>query len=139
MKNTMLFWPVLAQIGLTIVLFFRLAAVKTAAAKAGQVDEARRALHGDAWPDNVIQVANNIRNQFELPVIFYVLIVILWVTNGANIVSLASAWLFVLARMAHAAIHTGSNVVPRRLAMFKIGTVAVIVLFLCAIWSLANA
>ena len=132
----LLFWPVIAQIALTLFLFLRLAWVKQAALAAGEVDLARRALHPDAWPDRVVKVTNAIRNQFEMPVLFYVVIVMLWALKAANLVTLALAWGYVAARYAHAFEHTGSNVVPRRLAIFKLSTVLLVGLWLWTIYAL---
>jgi hypothetical protein len=121
MESTHIFIPVLVQVALTLWLYIYLAVAKSRAAKLGQVNEDRRGLHDDAWPDNVLQINNCIRNQFEVPVLFYILIVILWCINGINIYIHVFAWLFVLSRIVHAVIHTGSNYVPSRRKVFMLG------------------
>lgn len=121
MKNNYIFVPVLIQIALTLWLYIYLAIAKLRATKLGEVNETRRALHDDAWPDSVLQINNCIRNQFEVPVLFYVLIVILWGIGGINIYVHGAAWIFVLSRIGHATIHTGSNYVPIRRKFFIIG------------------
>ena len=72
MDSKLILWPVLAHVLLVCVLYLRLKSVKSAAVRAGTVDLKRRALDSDAWPDEVRQVSNNIRNQFEAPTMFYV-------------------------------------------------------------------
>lgn len=129
MEPQLIFWPVLAQVALTIVMFIRIAVVKARSLKAGDVDLSRRALHPDAWPDYVLQVTNNVRNQFEMPVLFYVLALGLWVLGEVNVATLVLAWLYVASRVAHAYIHTGSNIVRYRLKMFQLSTVALLGLF----------
>lgn len=128
MQNNLIFWPALGQIALTIGLYFVLAKRKNAAVAEGTVDEERRGLHDDAWPDAVVQVNNCIRNQFELPILFYVLVIALWQTGTTPVAALAAAWLFLLARIGHAVVHTGSNFVPLRRKLFTVSAVLIIVL-----------
>lgn len=129
----MIFLPVLAQILLTAVVFVALAVAKSRAVKSGEVDEARRALFGDAWPEYVIQINNNLRNQFELPVLFYVLCFMFWALDAATPAIHALAWLFVASRIIHAAIHTGSNFVPIRRNVFMFGFLVVMALAVLAL------
>jgi hypothetical protein len=49
------------------------------------------------------------------------------------VATLTLAWVFVASRLAHAYIHTGSNIVKYRLRMFKLGTVALVGLFAFAV------
>jgi len=121
MENNYIFIPVIIQVALTLWLYIYLAIAKSRAVKLGEVNEDRRALHDDAWPDRVLQINNCIRNQFEVPVLFYILIGVLWGVGGINIYIHAAAWVFVLSRIAHAVIHTGSNYVPLRRKVFMAG------------------
>lgn len=121
MGNNSIFVPVIIQVALTFWLYIYLAIAKKRAVKSGEVNEDRRALHDDAWPDSVLQINNCIRNQFEVPLLFYVLIGILWGIGAANIYVHVAAWLFVLSRIGHAFIHTGSNYVPLRRKFFMAG------------------
>jgi len=132
MNYQLILLPVLVQIVLTIVLYISLVRRKVRAVKAGEVDEARRALHEDAWPDYVQQVNNCIRNQFEVPVLFYVVSISLLAIGAVDLPALVLAWVFVLCRVAHAIVHTGSNYVPtrRRLFLFSVGAVSLMTLLL---------
>lgn len=128
--------PILAQILLTIAMYLKLAVAKSRALRYGQVDLERRALHDDAWPDAVLQINNNIRNQFEVPLLFYVLTLVLWELRAGGMLALALAWVFVISRVLHAWIHTGSNYVPLRRRVFMVG-VAVIVAMAVLVMRLA--
>ena len=128
MQNNLIFLPVLVNIALVFVLYIRLAKSKAKAIKQGEVDQSRRALHDDAWPDSVRKINNCIRNQFELPVLFYVLIFILWAMEFTNLYVQLVAWAFVFSRIAHAGIHTGSNYVPHRKKIFTFGCILLILL-----------
>ena len=128
-----LYLAMLAQVLLTMVVYVALARAKGRALRAGQVDRVRARLHADAWPDEVIQINNNIDNQFQVPVLFYVVCFILAATNATGLLVLALAWLFVATRVAHAWIHTHSNYVPIRRNVFMAGCVIVTALWVLAV------
>ena len=133
MTQASFFLPLILQILLTMLLYIALAVAKSRAASAGQVNLERRALHADAWPDSVIKINNNIRNQFEVPVLFFVITIILWLINETGVLVQGLAWLFVISRYAHSYVHTGANNVLVRRRVFMLGTVVVIVMTLIAL------
>jgi hypothetical protein len=139
MEDDLIFLPVLIQIALTFWLYIYLALAKTRAVKLGQVNEERRNLHDDAWPDYVLQINNSIRNQFEVPMLFYVLVVILWCTSSINIFIHVLAWCFVLSRITHAVIHTGSNYVPLRRKVFMAGCVVLMGITIYSVYAILLA
>lgn len=128
MNPNWLYLPVLLQICLTLTVYSALILAKIKALRAGEVDNARRALHDDAWPEYVQKINNNIRNQFEVPVLFYVLVIALIELDAVGVLALLAAWMFALSRLLHAWIHTGPNVVAMRRRIFLIGVLAIFVL-----------
>lgn len=136
MEHSLFFLPAILQILLTILLYVALGVAKAKASREGKVNEARRALHADAWPDNVQQINNSIRSQFEIPLLFYVLTLILWQLESTGVLIQVLAWIFVLSRFAHAYVHTGSNVVPLRRRVFSLGTAIVAILAVQALIAL---
>jgi hypothetical protein len=135
MPSNMILLPALAQVLLTIVVYGALVVAKAKAVKGGLVDADRRALHDDAWPESVVKINNNIRNQFEIPVLFYVLTILLWQLNKTGVLVQLLAWLFVTSRFVHAYIHTGSNYVPARRKVFMFGCVVVLAMAGVAVWA----
>lgn len=125
MDQDLILWPLVAQVILVILLFIRLGQLKDRARAAGVVDFELTALDNDAWPDDVRQVANNIRNQFQVPVLFFVLVLALHARSSVDIYALVFAWIFVATRVMHSLIHIGSNFVPRRTRAFKLSLVCV--------------
>ncbi|MBX9763831.1 MAG: MAPEG family protein [Pseudomonadaceae bacterium] len=121
MERDLIFLPVAAQVMLTLLLFIRLGQVKARASSLNQVDENRRALHKDAWPDYVLKVTNNIENQFQTPVLFYVLSLMAWALDRVDWLVLMVAWTYIATRLVHAGIHLGANVVLWRRKVFSIG------------------
>lgn len=131
-KNT-IFLPVLMQVFLTILVYIGITQAKNRAIGEKNVDENRRALHKDAWPEYVLKFTNNLSNQFEAPVLFYVLCFVIWATESVGAVSITFAWLFSASRYVHAYVHTGSNYVPLRKRLFMFGVITLLGLFICAL------
>lgn len=125
MNQDFILWPLLTQVLLVLLLFVRLGQVKDRARAANLIDPAATALDNDAWPDDVRKVANNIRNQFQVPVLFFVLVLVLYARGSADAFALALAWLFVVSRAVHSLIHIGANYVPNRTRVFKLGVLCV--------------
>lgn len=128
MQPNMIFWPVLAQIALTVGAFLVMGARKKAAIKINSVDMIKTPLDNDAWPDEVLKVNNNVRNQFQVPVLFYVLCFMFHSIGAVTDTVIYLAWAFVASRIIHAYIHMGSNYVPARFRVFVMGVVIVIIM-----------
>jgi hypothetical protein len=137
MNSNYIIWPVLAQVFLTLMLFIILGVRKTKAVKAGEVNRQQAALSNRVWPEDVIKVSDNIANQFEVPVLFYVLCLVLHSINAAGLGSIMLAWLFVLSRFAHAYVHLGSNYVPVRFRLFLVGCLVMITMLMLVAWKLS--
>jgi len=132
MNFSNILFPVLIQISLTLVVFIVLLVRKVKAIKAGGVDRKKTALDNSAWPENVVKVSNNIANQFQTPVLFYVLCILFQITNTVTAPVLMLAWVFTISRLIHAYIHIGSNFVPARFIMFILGVLCLIAMIMFA-------
>jgi len=132
MQANLIFWPVLTQVALTILGYIMLGIVKTRAVKTGNVDLEKTALNNDAWPDSVLKISNNIRNQFQVPVLFFVLSFIFYSLDAVSVPVLSLAWAFVITRVIHAYIHMSSNYVPARFSVFTLGFVIMVLLAILA-------
>lgn len=113
--------PVFVQVALTFVLLFMMGRSRFAAAKAGEVPMADVPLGRAVWPERPTKFANAYHNQFQLPVLFYVLTALAIATRKADLLFVVLAWAFVALRIAHALIHTRSNVVLHRFRAFVAG------------------
>ncbi len=126
MRNNWILLPIVLQIVLALEAYIALAWTKGKAVRTQDVDLKRAALDDSAWPDNVRRINNNIRNQFEVPVLFYVLALMLWQMNAAGALAQTLAWLFVISRVIHSFVHTGSNRVPMRRNVFIFGLLVLV-------------
>jgi hypothetical protein len=67
-----------------------------------------------------VQAADNFRNLFEVPVLFYALAAVALATSHVPGWLVSGAWLFVVLRILHSLIHCTYNRVMHRLAVFLI-------------------
>ena len=74
MSVQMVLLPVFVLVGLTFFLLLWMATVRTRALKSRETSLKDIALRQPNWPEKATQVANCFSNQFEIPVLFYVLI-----------------------------------------------------------------
>jgi hypothetical protein len=73
-------------------------------------------------PEPVAGAANNLKNLFELPVLFYALCLYLYVTASADRIDVAMAWSFLVLRALHSVVHCGANIVMRRFVLYALSS-----------------
>lgn len=122
--------PLFVEVVLTFGLLLWLGVLRRKDLISRTVGPTQIALREPNWPTRTQQVANSFSNQFELPVLFYVLTILAIITRHADLVFMVLAWIFVLSRLAHAYEHTTSNFVLRRGALYGIGALALMVMWL---------
>jgi hypothetical protein len=114
--------PLFVQIGLTCFLILWMAQERTGLVRRREVKWQDIALRQTPWPDRVQQIGNCFQNQFEIPILFYVLVVLEIMTKEAGLLFVVMEWLFVATRIAHAYVFTTSNYVPLRGQFFIAGS-----------------
>jgi hypothetical protein len=120
-------WPMLAQIGWTVVLYAWLTIARARAVARGEVKYSAFAL-GRNEPADVARITRNLANQFELPVIFYAVVVLLVVIGRVSTIDVLAAWVFVAGRVIHTLVQTLTDDVPLRGRVFLINFAALVVL-----------
>jgi hypothetical protein len=121
--------PVFVLVGLTFFLLLWMVGARRGALVGGQTKIRDIALGQQNWPTRATQIGNCYRNQFELPVMFYVLIALALPLRHADLVIVMLSWVFVVTRFAHAGIFVSSNDLNRRSLAWLAG-----VLVLFAMW-----
>lgn len=121
MSNEMIFLPVLANILLVFGIYAYMGKAKSRAVKQGSVDKKVAALNSKAWPDNVVKISNNLDNQFESPILFYVLSIVYYLTNNVTDILILTMAAYVITRYLHSYVHMTSNYVPYRFKLFVLG------------------
>ena len=130
MTIQMILLPLFVEVTLTFVLWFWMAFARRQVFVNRTVHPRDIALGQQNWPEKVAQVSNSFRNQFELPVLFYVLTILSIITRHADVIFVVLAWVFVLSRIVHAYIHVTSNQVMQRGAVYGIGAIVLIVMWI---------
>jgi hypothetical protein len=92
-----------------------------------------------AVPPNVSIPNRNYMNLLELPMLFYVVCVVLYVTDGASPPGVLVAWAYVGLRVVHSLIHLTYNRVLHRLFAFTLSNVALVSLWVMAGFHVASA
>jgi hypothetical protein len=121
--------PLFVEVILTFILMLQMGALRRADYSSGAVKADDIALREPRWPIRTTQAANAFSNQFELPVLLYVLTILAWVTRHAGIVFVVLAWIFVICRLLQAYIHVTSNVVRYRGLFFIVGAVVLMIMW----------
>ncbi len=76
-------------------------------------------------PAAVSNPSDNLKNLFEVPVLFYALTLYLFVTHQVDPPYVTAAWIFVAFRTLHSAVHCTFNLVLLRFYLYLIATLAV--------------
>ena len=76
-------------------------------------------------PAAVSNPSDNLKNLFEIPVLFYALALYLFVTNQVDAAYVSAAWIFVAFRALHSAVHCTFNLVMLRFYLYLFSTLAV--------------
>ena len=130
MTIRMVLLPVFVQVGLTFALLFWMAFARTGSVRRGETKIRDIALGQSAWPERAQQISNSYDSQFQIPLLFYVLVILAWITKQADLLFVVMAWIFVILRLAHAYIHTTSNHVPTRFKVFGAGMLVLLVMWI---------
>ncbi|HML14319.1 MAG TPA: MAPEG family protein [Xanthobacteraceae bacterium] len=121
--------PLFVLVALTFVMLVWMGSVRLSAVRRGEVRVKDIALGQLSWPPRVQQISNCYHNQFQLPVLFYVLTILALFLRKADLLFVIMAWVFVVLRIVHAAIHVTSNRVSRRFQAFAAGAVVLLLMW----------
>ncbi|TWF57359.1 hypothetical protein FHW37_1021002 [Neorhizobium alkalisoli] len=132
--TTAMFWPMIAHAALVFILYYLLSVRRVAAVKSGSA-AAQQFKENLSEPEESLLVHNNLKNQFELPMLFHAGALAIYATNADNIITIVLAWVFVISRYAHSYVHITSNRLRYRRPLFMIGFAATVVLWgWLAVW-----
>lgn len=124
--------PMFAMLMLTLAIAILAVIVRIKSVTSGVVKISYyRAMQGQDVPDMVTRSTRCFNNQFEVPILFYIVSTLFVALNIASILAIILGWCFVALRVWHALIHlTYNNVIHR---MFSFGAGCIVVL---AMWVL---
>lgn len=122
MNNNLILQPMIGLMIHTAVIWFvmyakRIPAMKKAGVSAQTYTTPEKTV--ELLPEAVNYAAYNLKNLFELPVLFYGLCLTLHVTGSVDGVYVIAAWLFFGFRVLHSIVHCTSNIVMLRFYLYS--------------------
>jgi hypothetical protein len=129
MSAQMVLLPVFVLVGLTFALLISMASARRNALVSKQTKIRDIALGQPNWPVRATQIGNCYRNQFELPVLFYILIALAYPLRHADLVIVILSWVFVVTRFVHAGIFVSSNDLGKRSSAWLAGAFVLFIMW----------
>jgi hypothetical protein len=121
MAQDAIFWPMGALVLLTFIVLILIPIRRVRAGRAGQIvpDDFR---YGESAkvPGHVALANRNYMNLLEMPVLFYVICLMLYVSGRVDATFLYLAWGYVALRAVHSLVHVSYNHVLHRLTVFTL-------------------
>ena len=130
MATQPIFGPFLAMMALTVVVWAYMYARRIPFIRSLDLppDRLTPAELARLSPPAVSNPSDNLKNLFEMPVLFYALVLYLGLTGSADSGHVTAAWLFVLFRVLHSAVHCTVNVVMVRFALYALSCLCLFVM-----------
>lgn len=113
-------WPTFALVALIFIVWFTLFVARFGHIKRNP-PRAEDFATGEAamrYFEPVEMPANNLRNLFEMPVLYFALVPLLLITHQSGHVQVVLAWIFVVLRAMHSFIHIGPKKVQPRFMVY---------------------
>ena len=138
--NTAALLPIAAMVGLTAVVAGAMLAQRIAEMRERRISP--RTIASSVQSNAILErvnCADNFRNLFEAPVLFYVLCLALTMTQLTSPWMLAAAWLYVGLRVLHSAIHCTTNRVKHRFRAYAASSAVLVGMWIVFAAMLINA
>ena len=130
MSVQMVLLPVFVLVALTFALLIGMVGTRRDALVSGKTKIRDVALGQSNWPERATQIGNCYRNQFELPLLFYLLIALALPLRHADLFIVLMSWVFVVLRFLHAGVFVTSNDLGRRSIVWLAGVLVLIVMWI---------
>jgi hypothetical protein len=128
MAQTQIFGPFLTMMGLTLLVWIYMYVRRIQFLTQHEIDPKdleRPGALAEISPATISNPSDNLKNLFELPVLFYALCLYLFVTQQVDALHLGAAWTFVGFRTLHSAVHCTFNRVMLRFYLYLVSALAV--------------
>jgi hypothetical protein len=122
--------PLFVEVLLTFGVMFGMMYFRTSTLRRGETRLADISLREPNWPPRATQFGYAFANQFELPVLFYVLTILVIITHHADLLFVLLAWIFVLMRILQATVHVTNNNVRMRGAYYGVGALILVIMWI---------
>jgi hypothetical protein len=126
MNQNAIFSPFLATILLTLIVWIYMYIRRLSFISGLKINQQELAAPGileKLSPPSVINPSDNFKNLFEIPVLFYAIVLYLFATKQVDTLYVNAAWIFFIFRALHSAIHCTFNLITLRFAFYLVSTV----------------
>jgi hypothetical protein len=128
MDQTRIFGPFFAMMLLTLVVWVYMYIRRISFITGNKLNPNDLAIPGELArlsPPAVSNPSDNLKNLFEIPVLFYALVLYLFAAKLVDATYVDAAWAFVAFRAIHSAVHCTFNLVMLRFYLYLFSTLAV--------------
>ncbi len=137
MPQNFMILPVVAQVALTFAVLIVMGGRRQASMRAqGQGVQDMATAEDADWTEPAARASKNFKNQFELPVLFYVVCAFILITRTLDVVQFVLAWGFVASRAVHALEHLGANRIKIRGGAYLVGFVLLAAMWAWLTWTI---
>ena len=127
MDNSLIVYPAFSMVCLTFILYIKNRLDVGTAIKEKKLELKYVKLYNIDPPDYVDLSRQTLKNQFESPILFYVLVCMLFVNDNLTNLDLFLAWIYAISRYLHAYVRLSRNYIPHRALLFTLGLVILLV------------
>jgi hypothetical protein len=130
MSIPMILAPLFVQVLLTFATMLGMMYFRTSSLQRGETRPEMIANREPNWPPDATRFGNAFSNQFELPVLFYVLTILAMETKHADLMFVLLAWVFVTLRVLQALTHVTTNNVRVRGGFYGASAIVLLIMWI---------
>lgn len=131
-QSTAILLPMLCLIGLTFFTLLYMFLTRVGYLKGNKINPQR--IQSREMAREILQPvsapADHFNNLLELPLLFYLATILIWLLHLTDTAYLILAWLFVLLRLVHSTIHLSYNRVMHRFLAFSFSSLVLLLIWL---------
>ena len=118
MDKILIIYPILAVVLMNFIVMFHMRYMISKAIKNKDVEYKYFKAYESSAPEYLLISRHHYKNFFEIPILFYLLCLVLYMIDDVSAIDLWIAWLFVIFKGVHSYIRITSNYVPYRAYSF---------------------
>ena len=139
-SQTPILYPAFAMLALVCIVLNRVRSMRFAAVRNREIGaEFYKAFQGAEEPEPLRVVGRHFSNLFEMPVLFYVVLIMIYVTHQTTTWLVACAWLYVVLRYVHSYVHLTKNDVMTRVIVYFSSAFVLLVMWATLLVQLVRA
>ena len=126
MDRTLIIYPAFVVVILTFITMIKMRLLSEKHLKSGELKFKYFKVYDGSVPEDLEQARQHYKNYFEIPVLFYLLLIFIYATDNVNQYDVILAWLFVFFKGTHSYIRMTNNYVPNRAKAFILALIVLL-------------